>query len=478
MNKTFFENKYLILSNIWKNRYLLVLSPIIFSICFFIFHSMIPEKYQVNLDLLIQDTEELNPQLSDLSISSIQRKTVFYESLIKSEKVLDKAINASDTNLIKFQDLKELKDRIRSGLKLSQTSYSKNDRNVFKIVFKWNNKNEIYPLFLSINDSFIDAFNSSHINSINKSKNFINAQLKRKKEEILKCEKDIIDFKLLNKDVLTELSAFDYKEGNTLDQKIIEKEILFMGINEKYELLQNQIMRDNPIKKMLKLKISAKKELLSNYRLIYTENHSLIKKEKQALLLLEKELSLFNKESILDLNKLKETLLNKTDTIPYFMIEKVNQLENFQIEKNKIERELLGLKKLKEKQQENLEKFGDLYIQLKDLEQDLKIKEEKYNKLLEKEEYIKITAELKNFEREETIQIMNKDSLEIKHLKQPKIIYIVGGFIFGIFLILSMSILEFLLNQNVIKQREFEDILKSKVISRVPHIREKNRGCK
>lgn len=474
MNKAFFENNYLILSNIWKNRYKLAIFPFVFAACFFFFHSIIPEKYEVNLSLLIQDTEELNPQLSDLSISSIQRKTIFYEHLIKSDQVLDKSIN--DNSFFQFENdiqKKEIKDRIRNGLKLSQTSYNKNDKNVFNISFKWDDRNEIEDLFFEINESFICAFNDSHIESINKSRSFINQQLKMKKEEILLSEKNIIDFKLKHKDIVNELMRFDYKENSTLDQKITEKEILFLGIKEKYEVIQKQLIRENPVKKMVQLKIAEHKKTLSNYNLIYTEHHSLVIKEKQIIKELELELQSLNESNTLNIEQIKQYLSENIGTVPYLLIDKTSELENVIIEKNKIERELMGLKKIKEKQDNGLKNFGDLYIQLKELKQDLKIKEEKYNKLLEKEEFIKITEELKRFEESDTIQIMNKDSLEIKSLKPPKIIYILGGYIFGVFLILSISIIEFILNQNIIKQREISEILNSKVISRVPHISKK-----
>lgn len=472
MNKAFFENNYLILSHIWKNRYKLMLTPIIFSFVFAFFHSMIPEKYEVGLSMLIQDTDELNPQLSDLSTSPLQRKTIFYEHLIKSDQVLNSALKE-----IGYQDknTSEYRDRIRSGLNFAQTSYGKNDRNVFKVSFKWNTNEDIVKVFLAINESFVDAFNNFHIEAIQKSRSFINSQLKIKKEEILASEKKIIDFKLKHKDIATELMAFDYKENAALEQKIIEKEIEYLGVKEKYEVLQKQLLRDNPVKKMIEEKISNHRKTLSNHRLVYTEEHSLVLKEKELIKELEQELQKMETESSFNLIEIKDFLSQNEGVIPYFLIDKIHELENLKVDKNRTERELSGLNKLKEEQQKGLQDFGDLYIQLRDLEQDLEIKEERYNKLLEKEEAIKITEELKKFEQMETIQIMNQSSIEIKSLKLPKIIYTVGGVIFGVFLILSVSILGFMLNQNVIKKKEVEEILETIVISRVPHITKKKK---
>lgn len=472
MNKAFFENNYLILSHIWKNRYKLVISPVIFSLVFLLYHSTIPEKYETSLGMLIQDTEELNPQLSDLSTSPLQRKTIFYEHLIKSDEVIISALNN-----INYQEKNtpEYRDRIRSGLKFSQSSYGKNDRSVFNISFKWDEKTDIVNVFLAVNESFISAFNDYHIESITKSRKFITNQLKQKKIEILNSEKQIINFKIKNKDIATELISFDYKKNAALDQKIIEKEIEFIGIKEKYEILQKQLLRDNPVKKMIEERLSEHKKTLSNYRLIYTENHSLVKKEKAIVVELELELTYLTEENAFNLSEIKGFLSQNNEVVPYFLIDKVRELENIKIEKNKTDRELSGLKKMKNAQQVGLKDFGDLYIKLRDLEQDLEIKEKRYNKLLEKEEFIKITEDLKKFEELETIQIMNQSSLEIKSLKLPKIIYIIGGFVFGVFLILSVSIFGFMLNQNVIKKGDAEEILDSVVISRVPHINKKKK---
>lgn len=474
MNKVFFENNYLILLNVWHNRFKLLFFPFIFAFCFFIFNSIIPEKYEVKLGLLIQDTNELNPHLSDLSISSIQRKTIFYENLIKSDNVLNKTIHQfkNDKN---NGDIKnnEFKNRIRNGLKLTQTSYNKNDKNVFNISFKWNNKKEIKKLFLLLNNSFIEAFNESHINSINKSGVFIKKQVKNKKNEILLSEKKIIDFKIKHKNIITELIAFDYEKDDSLDKKITEVEIDLLGIKEKYEVVQNQLIRENPIKKMLELKISKHKTKLSNFNLIYTEKHSLIIKEKQILTELNQELKLMEQQNIVDINQIKKYVSDNNGAIPYLLVNKTNELENLIIEKNKTERELIGLKKIKEKREISFKDFGNLYIELKDLEQDLKIKEKKYNKLLEKEEFIKTTEELKKFEEKDIIQIMNQDGLIIKSLKPPKFIYIIGGYIFGFLLVISISVIQFLLNQNIIKQKEITDILGAPVISRIPNINKK-----
>ena len=196
MNKAFFENNYLILSHIWKNRYKLVISPVIFSLVFLLYHSTIPEKYETSLGMLIQDTEELNPQLSDLSTSPLQRKTIFYEHLIKSDEVIISALNNIN---YQEQNTPEYRDRIRSGLKFSQSSYGKNDRSVFNISFKWDEKTDIVNVFLAVNESFISAFNDYHIESITKSRKFITNQLKQKKIEILNSEKQIINFKIKNK---------------------------------------------------------------------------------------------------------------------------------------------------------------------------------------------------------------------------------------------------------------------------------------
>lgn len=470
MNKAFFENNYLILSQIWKNRYKLIITPLLCAFLFSFFHYMIPEKYETSLSMLIQDTEELNPQLSDLSTRPIQRKTIFYEHLIKSDQVIYAALNK-----IGYQDknTKEFKDRIRSGLRLSQVSYGKNDRSVFKINFKWDNDEDILKILLAINSSFIEAFNNYHIESIARSREFITNQLKIKKAEILESEKKIIDFKISNKDIATDLIAFDYRENEALEEKIIEKEIDYLGISEKFEVLQKQLLRDNPVKKMLEEKISEHKKNLSNYRLTYTENHSLVIKEKGLLLSLESKLRDMNKEDTLNMNEIKSFLSENEGVLPYFLLNKIQEIENLKVEKNKVERELSGLKKMKSEQQTGLKNFGDLYIQLRDLEQDVEIKEKRYNKLLEKEEFIKITEELKKFEEIETVQIMNKNNIKINSLKLPKIIYIVGGFILGVFLILSVSILGFMLNPNIIKKQDSEEILKAHVISRVPHINKK-----
>jgi capsular polysaccharide biosynthesis protein len=468
MSKKFFENNYLILLNIWSNRYKMVIFPIVFAIIFSFFHSIIPEKYKVELSLLIQDTSELNPQLSDLSTNPIQRKTIFYEDLIKSQKVLDSAIQ-----ITQFSDKEDedFKDRMREGISLKQTSYNKNDRNVFKVSFKWDDRNQIKLLFKEINSSFIREFNKYNIDSINKSKYFITEQLRLKKEEILASEKKIIDFKIKHKDIATNLMGFDYKENTELEKKIREKEIDYLSLKEKFEILQLQLLRDNPVKKMIESKIAEHEKNLSNYRLVYTEEHSSVIREKKILKELNDKLFNINEQNALNVSEIKDYLIKNNGSIPYFLLDKIHELEDLKIERNKSERELVVMKELKKKQQEGLEQFGELYVTMKDLEQDLEIKEERYNKLLEKEEFIKITEELKKFEKQETIQIMNQNSLEVISLKPPKIVYIIIGFVFGVFLVLSLSVFAFLINQNVIKRKDAESILDSKVITRVPHIR-------
>tara|TARA_Y100000588_G_scaffold153442_1_gene167581 strand:- start:39499 stop:40929 length:1431 start_codon:yes stop_codon:yes gene_type:complete len=471
MSKNFFENNYLILVNVWNNRYKMLTLPILFAIIFSFFHSIIPEKYKVEISLLIQETSELNPQLSDLSTNPIQRKTIFYEDLIKSKKVIESAIDVTKYSNREDKDFKDFKDRIREGLSLKQTSYHKNDRNLFKISFKWDDKNQIKDLFKEINNSFISEFNNYNIASINKSKNFIAEQLKIKKEEILSSEKKIIDFKIKHKDIAANLMGFDYKENAELDQRIRKKEIDYLSLKEKFEVLQLKLLRDNPVKKMLELKIAEHEKNLSNYKLKYTENHSSVIREKKILKELNQKLFEIDSDTNLNISEIKDYLLRSEGAVPYFLLDKIHELEDLKIERNKAERELVVMKELKTQQQKGLENFGNLYVMLKDLEQDLEIKEERYNKLLEKEEFIKITKDLKKFEKQETIQMMNQNSIEIISLKPPKFVYIILGFIFGILLVLSLSVFSFLMNQNLIKKRDIENILNSDVITRVPHIK-------
>jgi len=149
----------------------------------------------------------------------------------------------------------------------------------------------------------------------------------------------------------------------------------------------------------------------------------------------------------------------------------ISQLESLQTSRNNVEgleEEIKSLQKMIAELEINLSGYGGLERTLIKLERDQNVKRELYDELLKRYELARITGSLSLFEQSKRVKIIDKPYTPTRPSNFPALIFILAGFVGGIFLGAGLTIILEFVDTSVRYRSQLEQIASAPVLGRIP----------
>jgi len=464
---------YRIFAGAWRRRYALITPILLLPVIGFVAANLNAKHYTSHTSLLIQETANMNPFLQDFAVSAmLKERMATMETLLHSRHILAKV--AEQRGLIDQQSSAEKRDqvirRLSNSLKVTMPS-----KDLIRIDYKSSKPQNMKETLESVSDQFIEQLLAPERSSMKDSALFLEQQLEKRRQDIEQAEQKLADFKDTYTTDLPELHAANIGRFSQLKQQLAEKQAEMAGASKSLGGLDAQLSKTNPVVGRLEDQIIKLTGDLALLRARYTDNHSKIQAilRKLSSLESERQMNLNNSQQNIDTSKLwqiasnVESSSNENSQHPLL----ISQLENLQSSRNNVdglEEEIKSLKSMIKELERSLSGYGGLERKLIKLERDQKVKRELYDELLNRYEMARITGSLSLFEQSKRVKIIDKPYTPSSSSNFPAIFFVFAGFMGGIFLGISLTILLELTDNSLRYKIQLETISGVPVFGRIP----------
>jgi len=464
---------YRIFAGAWRRRYALVTPILLLPVIGFVAANLNAKHYTSHTSLLIQETANMNPFLQDFAVSAmLKERMATMETLLHSRHILAKV--AEQRGLIDQQSSAEERDqvirRLSDSLKVSMPS-----KDLIRIDYKSNKPQSMKETLESVSDQFIEQLLAPERSSMKDSELFLEQQLEKRRQDIEQAEQELADFKDTYTTDLPELHASNINRFSQLKQQLAEKLAEMAGARKSLGGLDAQLSKTNPVIGRLEEQIIKLTGDLALLRARYTDNHSKIQAilRKLGSLESERQINLNNNQQNIDTGKLWQIASNvessNSENSQQPLL--ISQLENLQLSRNNVdglEEEIKSLKSMIKELERSLSGYGGLERKLIKLERDQKVKRELYDELLSRYEMARITGSLSLFEQSKRVKIIDKPYTPTTSSNFPTMIFVLAGFMGGIFLGISLAILLEITDNSLRYKIQLEAITGVPVFGRIP----------
>jgi len=481
MTTSIIINLHLILSAIWRNRYLILTPAIALPIIAVMICFITPRNWQAHTTILVQESAQMNPFLEDLSVSTdLENRMTTLDTLLHSRHTL---INvAKDLKLIDDTSTDSETDKLVRQLSAA-LSVKLMGKDLVKLVYHADSPERIVDVLLSVRARFLEKLLAPEISSLDASETFLTNQLTLKSTELHDAEYRLAQFKQKNADHLPRLYNANSSRFSELNILLEQRKIELSGAIAAKKTIRSRLAQVDPVMSEIEQNIVETKGELAILRSRYTDRHSKVEISLRKLSQLQDERALQSKASYsineVDLNRLWEIANNMQDgTIENNQnLLLVSQLKELQLADGRVEQikeEMNSIQKQTALLKTSLAGTGEMERQLQQLERDLKVKRGLYSDLLYRYEKAKITGALGRFEQPERIKIIDEPYRPSAPTNFPLSIFLLAGIFGGIFLGAGMALFSELADTSIRAKHQLEEITSSPVITRIPRITSTN----
>jgi len=457
----------------WRRRYVFITPILLLPVIGLMVANMNAKNYTAHTSLLIQETANMNPFLQDFAVSAmLKERMATIKTLLHSRHILAKV--AEQQGLIDQDTSAEEHDRIvmrlSAALKVSMPS-----KDLIRIDYKSDNPHSMKETLESVSENFIEQILAPERSSMQGSTLFLEQQLEQRRIDLEEAEQNLSEFKDRYVTDLPELHAINIGRFTQLKQKLAEKQAAKAGASKSLGGLDAQLSKTNPVVGRLEEQIIRLNGDLALLRSRYTDNHSMIQATLRKLRSLEAERqsNLGKTPQNIDTSKLWQiaSFVESSDTEAMQQPLLISQLESLQTSRNNVEgleEEIKSLQKMIAELEINLSGYGGLERTLIKLERDQNVKRELYDELLKRYELARITGSLSLFEQSKRVKIIDKPYTPTRPSNFPALIFILAGFVGGIFLGAGLTIILEFVDTSVRYRSQLEQIASAPVLGRIP----------
>lgn len=470
-------NIHLILSAIWRHRYLIILPALALPIVAVITCFVIPRAWETHTTILVQESAKMNPFLEDLSVSTdLENRMTTLDTLLHSRHML---INvAQDLALIDVNSTDYEKDqwvkKLSKSLKVKLIG-----KDLVKLVYITDEPENMVAVLSVVRERFLEKLLAPELSAIDASESFLTKQLSLKTADLQESEIRLANFKQYNAEHLPQLYSANSNRFSQLSMLLEQRKIELSGAIAAKSTIRTRLAQVDPVMSEIEQGIVETKSELAILRSRYTDQHSKVQTALRKLSQLEDEREMQSKTSYkiteVDLNRLWEVANNmqngEVDSSQNLLL--VSQLQELQLadsEVEKIKEEIKSIEKQMNALKASLAGTGEMERQLLALERDLKVERGLYSDLLYRNEKAKITGALGKFEQPERIKIIDEPFQPSTPTNFPLSIFLIAGIIGGIALGSGLALFAEITDTTIRAKHQLELITASPVITRLPRI--------
>ncbi len=477
MSTSIIINIHLILSAIWRHRYLIAIPAIVLPCIAVIACFIAPRTWQTHTTILVQESAKMNPFLEDLSVSTdLENRMTTLDTLLHSRHML---INvARDLSLINDQSTDFQKDQLVKKLSGS-LKVKLIGKDLVKLVYHTDSPENIVDTLLVVRERFLEKLLAPELSAIDASESFLTTQLTLKTADLQESEFRLANFKQYNAEHLPRLYSANSNRFSQLSMLLEKKKIDLSGAIAAKRTIRTRLAQVDPVMSEIEQSIVKTKSELAILRSRYTDQHSRVQISLRKLSQLEDERESQSKASYkiteVDLNRLWEIASRmqegEIDNSQNLLL--VSQLQELQLADSHVEQikeEIHSIEKQTSILKDSLAGTGEMERQLLTLERDLKVKRGLYSDLLYRYEKAKITGALGKFEQPERIKIIDEPHRPSAPTNFPLSIFLLAGVIGGICLGAGLALFAELTDTSIRARYQLELITSAPVITRLPRI--------
>ncbi|KGJ86560.1 GumC family protein [Colwellia psychrerythraea] len=477
MTTSIIINIHLILSAIWRQRYLITLPAIVLPIIAIMACFISPRAWQAHTTILVQESAKMNPFLEDLSVSTdLENRMTTLDTLLHSRHMLInvgkdlKLINEQSTDFEKDQLVKELSLALKVKLI---------GKDLVKLVYNTDSPENIVDVLLVVRERFLEKLLAPELSAIDASESFLTTQLTLKTADLQASEFKLANFKQLNAEHLPRLYSANSNRFSQLSMLLEQKKIELSGAIAAKRSIRTRLAQVDPVMSEIEQSIVTTKSELAILRSRYTDRHSKVQISLRKLSQLEDERISQSKASYkiteVDLNRLWEIANRMQDgevenSQNLLLVSQLQELQFADSHVEKIKEEINSITRQTHKLKTSLSGTGEMERQLLTLERDLKVKRGLYSDLLYRYEKAKITGALGKFEQPERIKIIDEPYQPSSPTNFPLSIFLIAGIIGGICLGGGLALFAELADTSIRAKYQLELITSAPVITRIPRI--------
>ncbi|AMO57816.1 GumC family protein [Endozoicomonas montiporae] len=470
-------NLFRLLNIAWVRRYTIVIPMLIMPVVGFAVSFLSPKFYEAHTTILLQDTSELNPILEDFSISTnLEERQAALKILLKSRNVLGAV--AKDVGYINDNSPQNVLDEKLDELSRSLSIVFGGE--LIKIYYRSESRTDIALLLETVTKHFLKIVLAPHKSWTSTSADFLENQLERQQQELIKAEQKLSDYKAKYALELPELHKANITRLAELRQLLMEKQTDLSGAEAAVEEFNGNLAQTNPVIGKLEERLIAIRAELSMLRSRYTENHSKVRAATREFDRLESErkrliseTSQLNPEDIKRLWNLASTSAGNPDignqgTPTTILASQLQAVQEANARVTGLKNEVETIRQQSEKLQDKVVSFAEVERSLTELQRDYDIKLKLYEDFLNRYEMARVSGDLGRYEEIEKVKVIDKPFTPSRPNGIPAILFIVAGFFAGLGIGTGLAAISEISDTSLRLRETIETMTGLPVITRLP----------
>ena len=491
-NNGAWHNVYLILMAAWRQRYVILIPLLVLPLLGALIAKTRGKIYDTHTTILIQETSKLNPFLEDLSVSTnLKERMAALDTLVHSRHVLSSV--ADELGLTDSEtsegERNYLIRKLSSGIVVTQKG-----KDLVQLSYRSGNPDEMRQTLEVVSSHFVEQLLAPERSSIEKSEEFIKAQIEQQKDELLLAEKKLSEFKQQNAAQLPAFHGGNVKRLRELRQSLAQKQVELAGATAAVSSIDRQLSSTNPVIGALEKRIVALTSELALLRSRYTDQHSKVENvQRQLSHLQEKRSYLIDKTSRLTPEQIDQLWnlamssglgdntaasalvvaddASESGRLSSLLLSQLQDIQKSKTREQQLQQEINSLEQQIRVTDEQVRSYASVERELTELERDLETRKNLYNEFLKRYEMAKVTGSLGKFEEKNRIKIIDEPFTPTHPSNLPAVVFVVAGLLGGLALGIGLALLLELMDTSVRRSDQLQQLTRAPVLSRLPKLK-------
>ena len=475
MRNRILTNIVVILAGAWRRRYLIVVPILLMPFVALGIGLLMPQKYETNTTILVQEAARHNPFLEDLTVATdLKNRMAAINALLHSNHMLSEI--AMSQGLIS-KDTPQSLQQIQIG-KLSRSLKAKLvGEDLIKISYQSNHPEGMSELLKLVSLRFVERVIAPQRSTIYRSEEFLKTELKKRQTDLLEAEKSLAQYKSDHANELPKLHSSNANRLEQLKESLSERKRLRDSALASRESQRKKLSQTNPVVGRIEERIIQQLSELAILRARYTDRHTRVQAALQQLESLQneqaKQVQATQELDISDINRLWDMASSQSvsqDGQQPLLISQLQQLQAADNQVESLEQEILSLSEEVLALEKRVNGYGVHEQKLTELKRDLTIKQKIYGELSERYQKARVTGALGRWEESERIKLIDPPMTPTIPSNLPLPLFAIAGLVAGISIGLGLALAIELMDTSIRYRSTLSTLTGVPVLGRIPPI--------
>lgn len=465
----------ILISAAWRRRVLIYVPMLVLPVLGLLASFVMPRSYEARMTILIQEPAKLNPFMKDFSIgANVKERMPALDALLHSDHILAKV--ASDIGRINEGSSRQERDgavRALSGAVAMQLV----GNDILELRVRGPQSQGLSRTLAAVSDRLIERLVAPERAAVGDSERFLAQQLAKRRKELDAAEKELTDFRATNSRRLPSVYAGSVTRLTELKSKLEQRTMDLSAAEAAFADLRKRLSSTNPVVGQLEQSIVQVSGELATLRARYTADHSEVIAARRKLQRLQDErrevLAATRDLGTEDVDRLWNIAAGMSQgdrTTPPLLVTQIQNLQEAQSKRAALQQEVDMLKHAIEELQSGMSEFVPIEQRQQQLERVLTVARETYDGLAKRYEMARVTGALGTFEAPERVKVLDTSGDPSSPTSPPRIVYVLGALIGGLFLGISLSVIAELIDPTIRHARDFAHLIGRPILGRLPRI--------